>query len=168
MCSAFHQAGLDAGDARQIYFDDDNGLLAGIAMDGLVGVDGWESPTNPGSLPAGDNALPPFDSEHSIGRESGMGIDNEGVRWSDSDMEVTMLTVIFNIAMGSDYSDVEAAFLANAIRVGMHVQSINLEGCSEIGCDSSESIVTPIPGAVWLFGSALFGLVGLRRKQASA
>ena len=41
----------------------------------------------------------------------------------------------------------------------------DINGTSGYFCDVSISSATPIPGAVWLLGSGLVGLVGFRRKM---
>jgi len=45
-----------------------------------------------------------------------------------------------------------------------HMQ-LCVSGCTSGGGTGSGTFETPIPAAIWLFGSALFGLMGVSRKQ---
>ena len=53
-----------------------------------------------------------------------------------------------------------AGLLVNAIATAI----FNDEGQAAIGSPGSVSTV-PVPAAAWLFGSAMLGLVGLRRSK---
>jgi hypothetical protein len=53
---------------------------------------------------------------------------------------------------------------SGALRLGLHVQSIGTKGGSESFVNSPPNAV-PLPAAGWLFGTALVGLMGLRRKM---
>jgi len=56
---------------------------------------------------------------------------------------------------------------AGQLRGGEHCEKLNnfLEHVHTGGCHSSANAV-PVPAAVWLFGSALAGLFGWRKRQA--
>ena len=79
-------------------------------------------------------------------------------------MSVRMVEIVFELTMGTDYSDVEEAFINQDLRLGIHVQSIDSDDN-----EGSKSFVTvvPIPGAVWLFGSGLLGLGWLSRNKTA-
>lgn len=55
--------------------------------------------------------------------------------------------------------------MTSAITAGSrkHFTALDMAALSDIGWQVSE---VPVPAAAWLFGSALLGLVGLRRQSA--
>ena len=52
--------------------------------------------------------------------------------------------------------------VTGGLRIGIHLQGIGENGGSESLVNGP---VVPVPAAAWLFGSALIGLAGLKRKQ---
>ncbi|HEB28542.1 MAG TPA: VPLPA-CTERM sorting domain-containing protein [Porticoccus sp.] len=62
----------------------------------------------------------------------------------------------------SDFDAVAAAVTAGELRFGLHLRTIGQAGDSDSYINTSP---VPIPAAAWLFGSALIGLVGIRRKN---
>jgi hypothetical protein len=69
------------------------------------------------------------------------------------------MTTVAELVASITSDDAESAI------IGLHVISIQCDGC----VDSSETfIATPIPGAAWLFGSALLGMVGWSRRKAAS
>ncbi len=68
--------------------------------------------------------------------------------------------------LSSSFSDLVAALDSNAFRIGLHVQGIGDLGGSESFVNSSEQpSQVPVPGAIWLFGSAMLGFAGLNKRK---
>ncbi len=75
------------------------------------------------------------------------------------------------LGINSSFGDVIAALDSNALRIGLHVQAIDNLGSSELF--GSESFVSapgrpsqvPVPGAIWLFGSAILGFAGFSNRK---
>ena len=44
---------------------------------------------------------------------------------------------------------------------------VMIQGCTFVSGDACDSVVIPVPAAVWLFGSGLLGLVGVARRKQS-
>jgi hypothetical protein len=96
--------------------------------------------------------------------------ETSGTPWEVSDWEFSIAgvsanqdnydQVIFNLVVGDWYwFDFYSPYL------GMQTQSLE-SGCLESGFDFYFSRVqVPIPGAIWLLGSGLMGLIGLRRNK---
>jgi len=80
------------------------------------------------------------------------------------------LGVILSLSAGYDFDDILNA-MGNTFLIGLHMQSF-LDDSSESlvsvpsgGGGNTGGFETPIPAAIWLFGSALIGLMGVSRKQ---
>ena len=80
-------------------------------------------------------------------------------------------TSISNNALGvaglnSSFSDVTTALDNNAFRIGLHVQAIGELAGSEAFVNSPEKpSQVPLPGAIWLFGSAVLGFAGYNKRR---
>lgn len=66
------------------------------------------------------------------------------------------LTGTFNAPIGTSYLDIR----------GTSTATYAYNGTVSIGTPNQPLGAVPVPGAVWLFGSALVGLMGLSRKKA--
>lgn len=147
----------------EVYFDD--GTLLGIAglidadeNGGNAGVD-FEQGANPPDLPGGNSmfgtfGLPNFDVTAGFLADADNPAPQKGVSPGES------LGVIFELQGGGDVNDILLELTNGDLRIGMHVIDYDSGG--------SESFVNnpiPIPAAAWLFGTALIGLAGLKRKK---
>lgn len=110
---------------------------------------------NPSSLPGGSTVN--FYSDFGMNPDNAGGSIHNGIGSGQS------LTVVFDLQNGADYNWVVTAMNADALRVGAHIQGLGEGG--ELSATGVTTSVTPIPAAVWLFGSGLVGLVGLRRRN---
>jgi hypothetical protein len=84
--------------------------------------------------------------------EWSQGLDTSDDRWFSNDALIMAISVGVGSSAGSDYHA-----YADLVRLGFDGQDIetfNFEPASEI----------PVPAAVWLLGSGLLGLMGLRRR----
>jgi len=120
-----------------------------------------------GDLPGGNNIE--FSSEDAYTKQgsNGYGIDNSG----------ESLTIEGLFSDGFQFSDLESALglaLLNdydnpeTFRVGIHVTSINCDGCGDASQSYYAPSPVPLPAAVWLFGSAILGFVGFSRFKKKA
>jgi hypothetical protein len=104
----------------------------------------------------------------------------------------TMLKSYDLMADGSSISknvDIGTLFTTTGMATSSLISATSSLDCGTVGCENMVSVLTftltqgasvtfsgtvsqiaavPVPGAVWLFGSALAGLIGLRRKQQAA
>ena len=70
------------------------------------------------------------------------------------------------LGLNNSFSDVIAALDSNAFRIGLHVQAIGKLGGSESFVNSPEHpSQVPLPGAIWLFGSAVLGFAGYNKRR---
>jgi hypothetical protein len=101
----------------------------------------------------------------------------------------TMLKSFDLMTDGSSISknvDIGTLFQTTGTATSSLISANSTLDCSSVGCENMISVLTftltkgasvtfngivsqvsavPVPGAVWLFGSALLGMVGIRRKQ---
>jgi hypothetical protein len=79
------------------------------------------------------------------------------ISWTDTDP--IFETFLFSEFAGADFSDITRITWGFSAPVGPY---------SNISFDSltADAAPTPIPGAIWLLGSGLAGLIGLRRKRS--
>jgi hypothetical protein len=102
---------------------------------------------------------------------------------------VTMLKSFDLMTDGSSISknvDIGTLFQTTGTATSSLISANSTLDCGTVGCENMISVLTftltkgatvtfngivsqvtsvPVPGAVWLFGSALLGMVGIRRKQ---
>lgn len=119
---------------------------------------------SPPSLPSGNSVDPNFVTDFALDSDFTGQIPDAPI------VPGGTLEIIF--ALLGPLTDVTDAIESGALRLGLHVRSINVLGCvSELEneCDSSESFVTnvPVPAAVWLLGTVLIGLIGFSRRNQS-
>ena len=149
-----------ASNVTEVYFDD--GLLGPSSVINTLGGSGFTNfdggGAAPPNLPGGNTASPPFvaTQEFSADVANGPGGQSRGVNASDD-----ILGIVLGVGGLVDFDGVAAAVESGDLRFGLHVQSIGEVG----GSDSYINVnPVPLPAAVWLFGSALLGLLGLRRR----
>ena len=151
-----NSAGI-ASSITDIYFDY-TGLFSSVSNN-ILGAAGdstgvsFSDGASPSNLSSGNTVG--FTADASGDSNSGgPGVVANGVNASSEFVKFLGTT-----SFGITFADVLAGLDSGALRLGLHVQSIGGAG--------SEAFVNavPLPAAGWLFGSALFGLMGLRRRK---
>lgn len=138
---------------RTIYFDfSGTNLFNELTQTGSTGFVNFIATTpSDSNLPEGNQLNPDFDTDASAVALTGKDLEGSSIDLGESLLLTAMLT--------SD-TDILALLNSGALRIGLHVQGIG-------ATDGSDSYVNavPLPAAGWLFGSALIGLMGLRRRK---
>lgn len=113
----------------------------------------FEVPATPGDLPGGNN----------VGFVATVGLTADALNQPEDGVDPDeWLGITLDLLAGVTLQDVIDALGSGDLVIGVHVTNF-LDG----GSESLVTNVVPIPAAVWLFGSALLGLVGVaRRKKA--
>jgi hypothetical protein len=156
----FRNSGPDASSICDVYFDD--GSLLGIAslidaddgVGGNLGVD-FTRLADPGDLPGGNNATPPFVTTAGFSADSDPPVQPNGVNPGES------LGIIFSLQVGRTFDDVIAELNNTSLRIGIHVQGFSV-GDSESFVNNPPT--APVPGAV-LLGMLGLGTAGLRLRR---
>ena len=139
-----------------IYFDDDSLLGAFLITDSGAGV-AFSPNANPGNLPAGSSAAPPFVTSVGLSADSDPPVAPNGVNAADE-----FVNFQFSLLGGSTYASVLTDLETGDLRVGLHVQAF--------ASGSSESLINnpnpvPEPGTLLLLGAGLTGLASRRRRS---
>jgi hypothetical protein len=149
-------AGPETATVANIYFDDENGHLDGIAdLIGSVGVSFREG-GSPKKLPGGNGNPLRFEADFRAGATSPPSKNGVGAgEW---------LEILFDLSSGSSFADVVAALTSGdmidaALRVGVHVIGYASEG-------SESFVATPEPGTGTLVALGLVALGVARRRRA--
>lgn len=162
-----------ASSITDIYFDYGNTNYFTSISNNVLGSAGDSTGVNfsdgasPANLPAGNT----------VGFSADFGADSNSPTLSNGvNAAGEWVAFLGTLSQGSSFSQVLAAIDSGALRVGLHVQGI--EVISQHGFDErfeieteSESFVNgtpnavPLPAAAWLFGSALLGFVGFKRRE---
>ncbi len=164
----FTNSSVIASSIADIYFDYGNTNYFTSISNNILGGAGESAGVNfsdgatPANLPGG-NAIG-FSADAS--GDSAPPVSPNGINAST---EFAAFLGVLGIT--SSFGDVIAALDSNAFRIGLHVQSIDSLGASEIF--GSESFVSapgspsqvPVPGAIWLFGSAILGFAGFSSRK---
>ena len=158
----------DGGSIKKIGFEDTAGLFDGYNFfeNGMSGMEYANAGTDITDVSKPVSPIP-FDKDFSTSFTASSPPPVQGVNEGES----WMVNWVYAADVG--FGDVQDAFDAGEFRIGMHVISIQCDDMNmELDCeglDSSEVfIATPIPGAVWLFGSALAGMVGWSRRKSKS
>lgn len=150
-----------------IYFDDAQpGLFRSIAYhaDSGVGVS-FDSQAAPANLPGGNaiGFLAGYSGDANAQSLEG-GVATKGVMKNGVNNPDEWVSFLGLWANAGSFDGLIAAFADGHFRVGLHVQAIGLAGQSDSYVSQPSPV--PLPAAVWLFASALFGfiVVASRRK----
>ncbi len=158
----FTNTSVIASSITDIYFDYGNTNYFSSVSNNTLGAAGdsagvsFSDGANPGNLPAGNTVS--FSADAS-GDSNSPNVPANGVNGSTEFVKFLGTTLT-----GITFADVLAGLDSGAFRLGLHVQSIDGEG-SESFVNGGTPSEVPLPAAGWLFGSALIGLMGLRRKM---
>jgi hypothetical protein len=156
----FYNSALIGSSITDIYFDDGT-LLALADIDSSAGVV-FDDPASPGNLPGGNLASPAFVTTQDFSADSNAPVSANGV---DDDAE--WVTINFTLQGTQTYADTIAALESGALRIGLHVQSI--DGCTTC-LSTSDSYVNTVPDGgmtISLLGLALGGLGVMARRKKS-
>ncbi|UCE99234.1 MAG: PEP-CTERM sorting domain-containing protein [Planctomycetota bacterium] len=149
----FYNDSLISSSVARIYFDDDSGLLSGVAgIDGL-GVSFVQS-TSPLNLPGVGFLDPPFDATSDFGFAVEHPLPANGInpgQWAK---------ITFDMACGRTLYDVIDALDTGTLRAGVRVLTLP-EGLFS----SAVTVPAPEPATLLLFGTA--GMWLLTRKRRS-
>lgn len=179
---SFQNIGTSLSIISDIYFDDTTTSL--LNFNNLIVDDAYNnSPLNPlygnsgviftnNGSPAAvhPSDLPgviPFEVSFAIGRDKsggiGRGINNAS---TDNRIESETLEITADYFTGSNFDLLLAALDTGAFRLGLKAQSF-ADGSSEWFTSVTTSVV-PVPATVWLFSTALVGLVGFSKRRKAA
>lgn len=151
----------------EIYFQD--GTLLGIAslLDSGAGVTFSQvGSANPGNLPGGNTATPPFVATQGFMVDTGNGGPSKGVQNTLDGGAQEFVTIRFNLINNKTYSDTLDALNGplgdgNDLRVGVHLVSYSTNGLSESYIDA---VPEPSSYALLLAGLGFIGYTWNRRK----
>jgi len=148
----------------EVYFDDGNppvNLFSGfiLSQNGATFTYGSASP---GDLPGGNSLADPFEVSLGFLADKGAGNPSGGL-----DTAADFLTIRFSLNGGITFADVIAAMNSGALRVGMHV--ISIDGDFSDGFVTCPDCGPPPPGvplpSAFAAGLAGLGLVAGRRRR---
>jgi hypothetical protein len=149
-------------------FSLDSDTLAGVAGEklGMTGMQGFYIPNfngNPSKMYTGDFSLQ-FDSARITNGSSGWYLNNNaGFSLAAYDLANLIVTVTDanNWLLTGDL--LMAPSLANMLGGPAYTDV----GGFQLGVGSYSVSSVPVPGAVWLFGSAIAGFIGIRRRKSA-
>ena len=152
IASSITDAYFDYGNTN--YFTSVSNNILGSAGEsaGVSYTDGATPPNLPAGNTIGFSADASGDSTAPNVLASGVNASNEYVSF------------LGTFGLSSSFSDLIAALDSNAFRIGLHVQGIGELGGSESFVDVPSQV--PVPGAIWLFGSAMLGFAGFNKRKS--
>jgi hypothetical protein len=153
------------------FYVDDGTTLSGLtvfnSLSGLTNFVGGS--VNPGNLPGGNTAIPPFVADGSLSADTAPGPTANGVN-------AAVDAVGFRYGTAAGIPSVVAALTDGSLRLGLHVRSIGAAGGSDSYVNVPPPEGGPVPDDVPEPGTiAIWGLLGTlgaalsfgRRRQAS-
>jgi hypothetical protein len=97
----------------------------------------------------------------------GLGVNSDGT-FEDSDTATAFQQAIWHFEEEHGYAENKVTqYVENNIGAWSGIGNVRVLNLTKDGKSAQDVLTTvPIPGAVWLFGSALLGLAGLARRSA--
>ncbi|MBC7756660.1 MAG: hypothetical protein H7Z20_08500 [Bdellovibrio sp.] len=159
----FTNSSVIASSITDIYFDYGNTNYFTSVSNNILGAAGESAGVNytdgatPPNLPAGNTIG--FSADAS--GDSAPPVMANGVNASSE-----YAAFLGTLGLSNSFSDVIAALDSNAFRIGLHVQAIgDLGGSEAFVNDPGNPSQVPVPGAIWLFGSAILGFAGFNNRK---
>jgi hypothetical protein len=142
-----------------VYFQDVANALFTSISNNVLGVNGESAGVN-----FSDGATPPnLPQGNTIGFSATASGDAANPSIPNGvDATGEYVNFLGALALGGNYNAVIQALDAGQFRIAISVQSTNGRGADRYISNLS---AVPVPGAVWLFGSAIAGLAGMRRRK---
>lgn len=160
----FTNSSVIASSITDIYFDYGNTNYFASISNNILGSAGESAGVNytdgatPANLPAGNTIGFTADASG----DSAPPVSANGVNAANE-----FTAFLGTLGLSNSISDVFAALDSNAFRIGLHVQAIGDLGGSESFVNSPEHPnQVPVPGAIWLFGSAMLGFAGFNKRKS--
>ncbi len=156
----FSNSGPQPSIIADVYVDDDASVFTSIAsVQNGAGVQ-FSIDASPADLPGGNGVSPAFAATLGLTADADAptGTDGNGADPGES------FALLMNLAAGVDFADVQAAFEAGSVRLGIHGQGLGTSGDSEsfVSGGNGNGLV-PEPTAALLFGLGV--VVVARRAQ---
>ena len=159
----FTNSSVIASSITDIYFDYGNTNLFTSVSNNALGAAGQSAGVNytdgatPPNLPAGNTIGFTADASG----DSAPPVPANGVNAAGE-----FAAFLGALGITSSFGDVIAALDSNALRIGLHVQAIgNLDGSESFVNAPNRPSQVPVPGAIWLFGSAILGFAGFSNRK---
>ena len=159
----FTNSSVIASSIADIYFDYGNTNYFTSVSNNILGAAGESAGVNytdgatPANLPGGNTIGFTADASG----DSAPPVMANGVNAANE-----YAAFLGTLGLSSSFADVIAGLNSSAFRIGLHVQAIGNLGGSEsfVNAPGSPSQV-PVPGAIWLFGSAILGFAGFNNRK---
>lgn len=157
----FYNNGPAASSITDIYFDDGSLLAIASLVDADDGVGGhagvdFSEGASPQNLPGANNVSPAFQVTTGFLADSDSPPSINGINAGE------WLDINYTLQGTQTVADVIDELSTGALRIGIHVQAFSTGGSESF---VNGPAVVPVPAAAWLFGSALLGLAGLKRRK---
>lgn len=155
----FSNVGPVNSSITDIYFDDYFHLSPPPAFTPSSGVS-FSAPASPVNLPGGSTLSPSFLATAALSSDSDSPIMANGINPGES------LGITFSLFSGINFSDIIDSLDDGSLRVGMHVQSIGLDGQSEGYVNTQRTNIEVPDGGLTalLLAGALGTLAAIRRR----
>ena len=152
-----------ASSIAEIYFDDEGGLLLGIADNGIVSGPGtlFSEGGSPPNLPAGNDLDPVFQKPSDFMASADNPAPTNGINPNTAPDPGEWVAIVFDLVSGSSVSNVMDNLEDGSLRIGVHVIAFP-DGSSESASTAGETLPEPATLGVLLAGAVL---ARLRRKK---